>query len=55
MVGEMLREKWGGSYVKSGVSIGKEAVFVDDVDQMAKFIVSKNAKHLRGIVPNKCL
>lgn len=49
MVKEMLRQRWGGSRVKGGVSFGEEAVFVGNVDQMAKFLVLRNAKHLTGV------
>ncbi len=53
MVGEMLQQRRGGSRVKSGVSIDKEAIFISNVNQMAKFMASGNVKHLTGVVSNK--
>ncbi len=55
MVREMLQRRWGGSRVKGGVGFSEETVFVGDVDQMAKFMASRNAKHLTGVVFNKHL
>lgn len=37
------------------MSFGKKAIFVGNVDWMAKFIVSGNGKHLTEIVSNKYL
>lgn len=55
MVREMLQQRWGGSRVEGRVGFGEEAVFIGNVDQMAKFMASRNAKHLTRIVSNKYL
>ena len=52
MVREILRQRWDNNRVKNGVGIGKKAVFVGNVDNMAKFIALENAKHLTGVVFN---
>lgn len=53
MAREMLWWKKRDSHIKGGVSITKEVVFVDNVNQMAKFIVLKNTKYLTRVVLNK--